>query len=576
MAKNYEHLFSGRSVIRYRLARLLTSVNVAYRGTGRYLQLLGGFLVVAVPALAGQPVPAGIHHDGVLISHETTRILKPLGSNGDPDYSRALNDRLSDGVRPADNAAVPLMQAWGPQESCRGVPKKDRSDYFRMLGIGPLAERGKYLVDFRDFVKSRVNDKGQSDASSGWQKSALDQYDAASLRPWSGQEFPLLARWLTANETPLALVIEASRRRRAFEPIVLRENLEQQVGVPSSLTCAPYCNWIPYRESAGVLKIRAMKRLHEGRIIDAWEDLLASHRLARLAGQSPAAVDSLKADVIEMGSLYDDRTLLHYVKLSAAQRARILGDLSQLSSMPNIADKCDLGERYECLSWALRSMHDGLGSLKETLAYEADFAADEIQRAAKTSLELIGTGKTDWNVVLRTINSCFDDLVRAQRLPQWPARIRAIEAFGDNLIARAAAPFEQRGQSNEAYSQRVGLAFFFSQHREGYFLTVAQDRAAMELELIKVALVLDQYHTDHGAYPASLVELTPKYVSTIPRDIFSEADLHYRRNGHGYLLYSVGPNGKDDGGRTIFDSGRDATGRLEYWDDVVIRIGVDS
>jgi hypothetical protein len=440
-----------------------------------------------------------------------------------------------------------------------------------MLGIGPLPDRGEYFVDFRDFVKGRANDKGRLDASSGWQQSALDQYDAARQGPWSGKEFPLVTDWLTANERHLALMIEASKRRRAFEPIVPREDLDQQVDVPSSLRCAPYCNWIPYRESARVLGIRAMTRLHEGRINDAWEDLLASHRLARLAGQSPAAVDSLKADTIEMGSLYYDRTLLHYVKLSAAQRARILGDLSQLSSLPNIADKCDLGQRYECLSWALRSMHDGLGSLKETLAYEADFAFVEIQRAAKTTLELIGTGKTDWNVVLRTINSCFDDLVRAQRLPKWPARIRAIRAFRDNLIARAAAAFEHRGQSNEAYSQRVGLAFVFSLHREDYSLTVAQDRAAMELELVKVALVLDQYHADHGAYPASLVELTPKYVSTIPRDIFNEADLHYRRDGHGYLLYSVGPNGKDDGGRTIYDSRRDATGRLEVWDDVVIR-----
>ena len=54
----------------------------------------------------------------------------------------------------------------------------------------------------------------------------------------------------------------------------------------------------------------------------------------------------------------------------------------------------------------------------------------------------------------------------------------------------------------------------------------------------------------------------------MPKDIFNnDADLHYLRKGNGYLLYSVGDNGKDDGGK-----GRDDAKNGEGWDDLVVRM----
>ena len=40
-----------------------------------------------------------------------------------------------------------------------------------------------------------------------------------------------------------------------------------------------------YREAARALTARAMLRVDEGKVDEAWDDLLACHRLARLAGQ---------------------------------------------------------------------------------------------------------------------------------------------------------------------------------------------------------------------------------------------------------------------------------------------------
>ena len=67
--------------------------------------------------------------------------------------------------------------------------------------------------------------------------------------------------------------------------------------------------------------------------------------------------------------------------------------------------------------------------------------------------------------------------------------------------------------------------------------------------LLAVSLALHAYALEHGQFPATLRDLTPSYLQAIPADPFAAgADLHYRRQGSGYTLYSVGPDGKDNGG----------------------------
>jgi len=61
-------------------------------------------------------------------------------------------------------------------------------------------------------------------------------------------------------------------------------------------------------------------------------------------------------------------------------------------------------------------------------------------------------------------------------------------------------------------------------------------------------LALQAYKARHGAYPASVEELKTKLGWKLPKDPFSEKDFVYRRRDKGFILYSVGPDMKDDGG----------------------------
>ncbi|MDO8682846.1 MAG: hypothetical protein Q7N50_05125 [Armatimonadota bacterium] len=72
--------------------------------------------------------------------------------------------------------------------------------------------------------------------------------------------------------------------------------------------------------------------------------------------------------------------------------------------------------------------------------------------------------------------------------------------------------------------------------------------------LLTVTLALRAYHSDHGRYPNSLSELAPVYIKKIPNDQFAlNSPLRYKRVGGKYTLYSVGPDGKDNGGKAIND-----------------------
>ena len=63
----------------------------------------------------------------------------------------------------------------------------------------------------------------------------------------------------------------------------------------------------------------------------------------------------------------------------------------------------------------------------------------------------------------------------------------------------------------------------------------------------------------------------PSISAKISKDFFNhDADLRDSRQGEGYLLYSVGENGKDDGGRG--DADRDPKDPKDQCDDIVVRV----
>ncbi len=88
-------------------------------------------------------------------------------------------------------------------------------------------------------------------------------------------------------------------------------------------------------------------------------------------------------------------------------------------------------------------------------------------------------------------------------------------------------------------------------------MTDAEDRQNTTLDLTRLAAALAVYRAEHGAYPQKLDELVPSVLKKLPVDLYNAKPFIYQRKDDGYLLYSTGENGADDGGsnaqRKVFE-----------------------
>ena len=74
-------------------------------------------------------------------------------------------------------------------------------------------------------------------------------------------------------------------------------------------------------------------------------------------------------------------------------------------------------------------------------------------------------------------------------------------------------------------------------------------RHQARFRLLICGLALRAYCVENGDPPEKLADLVPEYLTKVPQDPHSGKPLVYRRDAKGYVLYSVGPDGRDNGGQ---------------------------
>jgi hypothetical protein len=95
---------------------------------------------------------------------------------------------------------------------------------------------------------------------------------------------------------------------------------------------------------------------------------------------------------------------------------------------------------------------------------------------------------------------------------------------------------------------------------------IALHRTQAISRLLILELAIRAYRSHHAAPPASLSEVAPAYIEQIPVDPFDPAGglLRYVRNGDAYIVYSLGQDGRDNGGQ----SDRDENGAFKETGDL--------
>ena len=482
------------------------------------------------------------------ISKETTYITEPLRENGCPDYMLALNRRRSQGVSPEKNAAVFFWKAVGP--SC--IPEKGREKFFQMLGIPPLPQDGTYCDC--DTIRCRFKDASKpmrAQPTEGDYELACEQEQQASTRPWSAQEFPAFAEWLKANVKPLALIVEASKQPQWYEPCFIVGTTDSGIPIDARIVGTNQL-----RDCIRWLNKRAMLQLHDQRVDEAWADIIACHRLARVKSLYPFLGSAFETTATEA-----EKNILRHGDLTAAQIARMRKDLGDLASPSKLADLIDIDWRFELLDRITYVAQKGIDAKTPRRT--------EITKLVQSWNDPESLTAIDWDTILRVVNSRCDQATAALRNGTRIERQKAIRKIPNEYLMDL--KMAAKTCSPDARSDLLGRAFV-ADMRADLVVGLARDEdcRAMRFDLICVAFALAAYHAEHGDYPPELADLSPKYLSELPKDVYNDEQLHYESESNGYTLYSVGVNGRDDGGKSSED--RFKTMESVDWDDMKIEI----
>jgi hypothetical protein len=254
------------------------------------------------------------------------------------------------------------------------------------------------------------------------------------------------------------------------------------------------------------------------------------------------------ASAIDGTAWYGETALIEFGRLSSADALAYQQELRHLAPLPVMADTIDGSERYIFLDRVSQMAREQLAPSAALVLFGK---ASDNPFGGWFDQYFLPRSAVNWDNALLLGNKQFDKAVAAARQPTVLARRRALEQLkqeGNSLkshatgeLAKAIAREDMGGFMGRLLSALLVRGLTFE----------AADLVETQEALGQLAFSLAAYRADHGTYPDSLGALVPKYARRVSSDPFTEQPLRYRREGSGFLLYSVGQNGVDDGGRTV-------------------------
>jgi hypothetical protein len=289
------------------------------------------------------------------------------------------------------------------------------------------------------------------------------------------------------------------------------------------------------KASAHYLSLHANAALKTGDRETAVEDLKALLRLIESIRREPTLI----AQLVRIASLH---IALQPVWEGLAERQWTEAELSviegELGKLDFLADYefSMRGERADCELWAVDYIRKaGINGLDEMFSPSQGSSSGELGKSLAMALfRLIPAGWFDQNKLslCRLQANYLLPVVDLQRRVVSPAAALDSQSALDNLHLR---PYD-------ALSKMLLPSLATSAKRFAYGQTAA--------DLARIACALERYRLANGQFPESLEALAPKFVEKLPHDLITGQPLKYRRTDDGkFVLYSVGWNEKDDGGK---------------------------
>ncbi|HSG69539.1 MAG TPA: hypothetical protein VLA12_03945, partial [Planctomycetaceae bacterium] len=454
---------------------------------------------------------------------------------GTVDYAAFLNQKYSKGVTPETNASVWYWRAIGPH---RETSQKFRDELVELLGTNVFAGEGPWLLDMGEFGQQKIRAgviSSQEQFNAQWEK--------ATEKPWTEDEYPLIAEWLKANEKPLQHVVKAGRQPDYFAPLVDGDPL-----ISTLLTGVQL-----HREFARILVTRAMLNAGRKDYDAASRDLMSMFHLAYQTGRGPTAIEGLVGCAITAIAEDALQKTITGTDIDEKQLAKLQQELSTLTPAFDVIRALDECERCVCLDaiqYVTKRNSDSVVDLLDLNFRNVDPLVRLMQ------LGLLKTD-VDWNVALQRINIHMDEMIEIQKLASYAERKQGFAEFCNrnaetqrkvNSIPFLAVSFIIPESGDERVGQLLETSLLPALQQIGE----AANRAEVRRRVSPLGCAIERYRRLKGNYPPNLAALVPTYISELPTDPYTDKGFHFRVNSDRseFAVFTFGPNERDDNGLT--------------------------
>ncbi|MHC4085705.1 MAG: hypothetical protein ACYSWZ_11995 [Planctomycetota bacterium] len=344
--------------------------------------------------------------------------------------------------------------------------------------------------------------------------------------PLAEESKALVTQYLADNQQALELLHKGAAIEHSRYPIDLGKGFEAHMPDLSDI-----------RDGAKLLKLEAVVHAENGKPEQAVDSITSTFGLARSLSKEPVLVSQLVRIACQGLAV---STLEHTINRTEFSDEQLV-NLSQ--TFVHAEDPCAMirafaGER--CMGLSIFKMP------ASKIPPVLDMVSNRPHPLGTIAISLYKfVGLADMDAI--TYADLMNDYVKAIRLP-YHKRQDAIDAVYDKI---------------ETVSKIHVLLRLFMPG----FSRIAQidTRIIAQLRTAHAGLAVHRYRLAAGKLPDSLTELVPTYLDAVPKDPFDVKDLRYKKLETGFVVYSIGEDGNDDGGkekprkRTVPDAPVDVT-----------------
>jgi len=327
----------------------------------------------------------------------------------------------------------------------------------------------------------------------------------ARTDPISEPNQVLIREYLMDNQDALTILHEAAALPHARYPIDLTQGFN---------ALSPWLAQV--RQCARVLELEALMRIEQGDPNQALQSVRTGLALAQSL-KSPLLIEYLV------------RIAANALQLQTLERimSRTALTHEQLQGMAKLirASETTGNIRYALMG----EMCTGLSFFRMPLRDMAGMAGSDnpLPALALGPMRALGLLKRDALSYL----DIMQDYINATKLPS-PER---------QAVAKAITQEVEQGKRGGFLTRMIVPAL-------GRVMEL-ESRAQAHRLVAYCALAVEQYRLAFGRLPESLDKLVPEYVDTIPLDPFDGQPLRYRSLERGFVVYSIGEDLSDDGGK---------------------------